>query len=202
MKWDETRMDEIDLPQGEDLDPRHRIALAYAPKSARPAWHALLFLERKLADAARPGRDQMMIQLRLAWWRDRLAEDVARWPVSEPTFAHLKSWQNNHRCLSALVDGWEASVVAEDGGAELAEARVESYAALAQLLGVASIETVRAAARDIENPQAAAPLPSALPRAMRPLAVLRAFALREARGGSSTPCADLARIMRAGWLGR
>lgn len=144
----------------------------------------------------------MMIQLRLAWWRDRLAENAGRWPVSEPTFAHLRSWQDKHSCLSALVDGWEASVVGEDSGAELVEARVESYAALAELLGVTSLEAVRAAVRDIENPLAATPLSSALPRAMRPLAVLRAFALREARGGSSTPFADLAQIMRAGLLGR
>lgn len=195
-------MHEQELPLGDDLDPRHRIALAYAPKAARPAWHALLLLERKLADAAQPGRDPMMVQLRLAWWRDRLADDARHWPISEPAFAHLKAWQGEHRCLSALVDGWEASVVGEDQGRELAAARITSYVALAELLGTGSVETVRCAVHDIDNPQAASPLPKPLPRAMRPLAVLRAFALREASGGKPTPFADLARVMRAGLLGR
>lgn len=186
----------------DDVDPRHRIALAYAPKAARPAWYALLLLERKLAEAARPGRDPMMIQLRLAWWRDRLGEDSARWPVSEPAFTHLKAWQGKHQCLSALVDGWEASIVGEDEGRELAAARVVSYVALAELLGAGSPEIVRFAVNDIDNPQAASPLPTPLPRAMRPLAVLRAFAVREVRGGKPTPFADLVRVMRAGLLGR
>ncbi|NLR69977.1 hypothetical protein HGI47_03680 [Novosphingobium sp. ERN07] len=187
---------------GDDVDPRHRIALAYAPKSARPAWYALLLLERKLAEAARPGRDPMMIQLRLAWWRDRLGEESARWPVSEPAFAHLRAWQGKHQCLSALVDGWEATIVGEDEGRELAAARVASYVALAELLGAGSPETVRSALHDIDYPQAASPLPHALPRAMRPLAVLRALALRKARGGRHTPFSDLARVIWAGLLGR
>jgi len=186
----------------EGLDPKHRIALAYAPKSARGAWQALLQFERKLADAARLGRDPIMVQLRLAWWRDRLTEAPERWPVSEPVLAHLKTWQGTHHRLSGIVDGWEASIVGEDDGRALAEGRITAYTALADLLGVTSQDAVRAAVQHIDDPRSAGPLPSPVPRMMRPLAVLRAFAVREVKGGNATPFTDLARIMRAGLLGR
>lgn len=186
----------------EALDPKHRIALAYAPKSARSAWLALLQFENKLADVARPGRDPMMVQLRLAWWRDRLGEPVDRWPVSEPILALLKAWRGKHEGIVPLVDGWEASVVGEDGGRALAEGRVEAYAALAELVGVTALETICAAVRHINDPHTATPLPSPIPRAMRPLAVMRALAIREAKGGKRSPFSDLARIMSAGMFGR
>jgi 15-cis-phytoene synthase len=193
---------EQDLVPTDDLDPRHRIALAYAPMSARGAWLALLQFESKLADVARPGRDPMMVQLRLAWWRDRLAEAQERWPVSEPVLALLKAWEGKHQNLLPLVDGWEARIVGEDDGRELAEGRVAAYSALADLVGVTSLDAVQAAVRHIDNPNSSAPLPSRIPRAMRPLAILRAFALRDANGGKATPLVDLARIMRAGLFGR
>lgn len=184
------------------IAPVHRVALAYAPKSARAAWLALLQFESKLADAARPGRDPIMVQLRLAWWRDRLAESPELWPVSEPVLARLTAWQGKHQELSPLVDGWEAHVIGEDGGHELAEGRIKAYTALADLLGVTAVDIVRAAVQHIDDPHAATPLPSRMPKAMRPLAVLRVCAVREAKGGKPTPFADLARIVRAGLLGK
>ncbi|HQS70247.1 MULTISPECIES: hypothetical protein [unclassified Novosphingobium] len=190
-----------DMASGDELTPRNRIALAYAPRRARGPWAALLLLEQRLADAARPGREPLMVQLRLAWWRDRLGEDAARWPVSEPVLAHLRTWQGQHQSLAALVNGWEALIVSDDGGQELAHARAEAYVALANLLCAGKFEAIRAAAAQLDDPHQA-PLAHALPRAMRPLAVLCALARRDARGGEPKPFADLARIVRAGLLGR
>lgn len=191
-----------DVANGDELTPRHRMALSYAPSNARLPWAALLLLEQRLADAARPGRDPMMVQLRLAWWRDRLGEDAARWPVSEPVLAQLRAWRGQHQPLAALVDGWEALVVGDDGGRELARARTNAYVALANLLGAGESETVRMAASQLDNPDNNGKLPGRLPRAMRPLAVLRAFARQERRVGKTAPLADLARIMWAGVSGR
>lgn len=191
-----------DLASGDELSHRNRLALAYAPRHARGPWAGLLLLEQRLAEAARPGRDPMMVQLRLAWWRDRLGEDAAHWPVSEPAFAHLRTWHGQHESLVGLVNGWETLIVGDDGGQELASARVDAFSALANLLGVGRIEAIKAAAAQLNDPSSARALPTALPRAMRPLAVLRAFALSDARGGKPTPFADLARIVRAGLLGR
>lgn len=191
-----------DVTSGDELTHRNRLALAYAPRRARGPWAALLMLEQRLADAARPGRDPLMVQLRLAWWRDRLGEDAARWPVSEPVLAHLRAWQGQHQALVDLINGWEAHVVGDDGGLELAGARTEAYVALANFLGTGRLDTVRAAAAQLAATHAATPLPAPLPRAMRPLAVLRAFALSDARGGKPEPFADLLRIIRAGLFGR
>lgn len=179
----------------EMLDPAQRLALVYAPSTARAAWLALFLFERRLAETARPGREPLMIQLRLSWWRDRLGEPSSAWPVSEPVLGNLKAWNEMHRELVCLVDGWEALVVAEDGGTELAKARVESLVALARLLGVDDADSVREAARQFVDPSTASGFSSALPRAMRPLAVLRAMARREAHGGTLTPLRDLGRVM-------
>ncbi|MCY1671759.1 hypothetical protein OVA07_12180 [Novosphingobium sp. SL115] len=183
------------------LDPPQRIALAYAPKRVRPVWEALLLLEQRLADAARPGRDPIMIQFRLAWWRDRLAEPAGQRPKGEPLLARLAAWDGQTAALTALVNGWEAKIVGEDGGAELARARTEAFVALGHLVGVGDTEAIRRAAQGLADPASAKPAP-ALPRAMRPLAVLRAMALRDARGGKPTPFADIARVMWVGLLGR
>lgn len=183
------------------LDPPQRIALAYAPKQARPAWETLLLLEQRLADAARPGRDPIMIQLRLAWWRDRLAEAAERRPKGEPLLARLTIWDAQRDALIGLVNGWEAKVVGEDGGAELARARCDAFVALGQLLGVGEGHAIRRAAQGSEVSATAQRIP-ALPRAMRPLAVLCAMARREARGGKPTPFADIARVVRVGIFGR
>ena len=65
-----------------------------------------------------------MIQLRLAWWRDRFAQPCAEWPQGEPLLAKLHGWEPERAALSGLVDGWEARIVGEDGGAELGKARM------------------------------------------------------------------------------
>ena len=50
----------------------------------------------------------MLGQLRLAWWRDRLNDDPAKWPKGEPLLGRLGSWGERSRALVPLVDGWEA----------------------------------------------------------------------------------------------
>jgi phytoene synthase len=142
-----------------------------------------------------------MIQLRLAWWRDRLAEPAGQRPKGEPLLARLALWDGQTAALIALVNGWEAKIVGEDGGAELARARTEAFVALGQLVGAVDAAAIRLTAQGLADP-ASAELAPALPRTMRPLAVLRAMALRDARGGKPTPFADIARVVRVGLLGR
>jgi phytoene synthase len=117
----------------DSLPPLERLAASYAPVATRPLWIGYFALEQRLADAARDGRDAIMIQLRLAWWRDRLAEDATRWPKGEPLLAALGPWNAERAALSALVDGYEALHVGEEGAAPLDEARVGVMAALARV---------------------------------------------------------------------
>lgn len=183
----------------EELDPARRIALAYAPAKARPAWLAMFMLEQKLSQTARPGREPLMIQLRLSWWRDRLGESGETWPVSEPVLAALKAWRGQHGRLVALVDGWEAHALADtdedQDGRQLAAARVEAYVALAEVLGLRDLRTVRGVAEKLTgiSPDAT----GRVARPMRPLAVLAAME----RGAEASPVANFFGIARAGLLG-
>ncbi|MEL0251854.1 MAG: hypothetical protein VW935_07885, partial [Novosphingobium sp.] len=168
------------LEAAENLDEVSRLALIYAPVSARNAWAALLVLDRRLAEAAPSGREPLMIQIRLAWWRDRLQEDSEAWPSSEPVLQALKAWNGQHKVLVRLVDGWESAVIGEDGGVDLRAARIEAYIALAQLLGVERLDAVREAALETVDPSTPSRARQRLPRSMRPLAVLRVVAQRNA----------------------
>jgi len=193
----------MDLGQGDiALSPPERLAVLYAPRRVQALWEGFLLLDRRLADAAREGRDPLMIQLRLAWWRDRFDQPAAEWPQGEPLLALLRAWDEGRAALRALVDGWEARIVGEDGGAELGKARVAAICTLARLSCVAADEPVRQAAAEwlgLEPPGRSAPI---LPGAMRPLVILRGMALREASGKAGSPLRDFLAILRLGLLGR
>jgi phytoene synthase len=184
------------------LSPPERLAVAYAPRAFQPLWEGLLALDRRLADAAREGRDPLMIQLRLAWWRDRFASPAADWPAGEPLLALLAAWDSEREALGGLVDGLEARVVGEDGGTALGEARVAAVAALARLSGVQADEAVRHAAAEWLGLEPPGPRAPRLPPALRPLVILRGMALREASGHTGSPLRDFLAILRLGLIGR
>lgn len=186
----------------ETLGFAHRIALSYAPQSARPAWLAMFMLDEKLQDTARPGREHLMIQLRLSWWRDRLRESEDKWPVSEPVLTSLKAWQGRHDALVALVDGWEAEALDGPGSPLLDAARVEANVALAQLLDVTDLDAVRHAAGGNGVSGKLARTTPRLPRSMRPMLVLRALESGADGSGFVEAAVTLGRILKAGLLGR
>lgn len=175
--------------------------MLYAPRAFQPLWEGFLLLDRRLADAAREGRDPLMIQLRLAWWRDRFDQSADQWPQGEPLLALLKPWDAERAALRGVVDGWEARVVGEDGGAELGRARIEAVCALARLSGVKADQNVRQAAGEWLGIEARGPRAPILPGKLRPLAILRGMALREAAGRTGSPLRDFLAILRIGLLG-
>lgn len=182
------------------LTPPEHLAVAYAPAAMRPLWTGFLALDRRLADAAREGRDPIMVQLRLAWWRDRFDQPAAEWPAGEPLLALLHAWDEDRAALRALVDGWEARNVGQDGGAELAAARLEAVAVLARRSGVEATDAVRQAASEwLGHAPPRRPAPR-LPRRLRPLAILRGLALTEDAGAS--PARQMLTALRLGLIGR
>lgn len=185
-----------------ELSPPERLAVLYAPWAAQVLWEGFLLLDRRLADAAREGRDPLMIQLRLAWWRDRFEQPASEWPQGEPLLALLRAWDGERPALRALVDGWEARIVGEDGGAELGRARVEAVCALARLSGVRPDETVRRAAAEWLGLEPAGVRAPILSGRLRPLVILRGMALREAAGRPGGPVRDFLAILRLGLIGR
>ncbi|MCJ2177762.1 hypothetical protein [Novosphingobium album (ex Hu et al. 2023)] len=206
-----------------------RLALAYAPASARLPTLALFALDARLAGLLRHSREPMLAQLRLSWWRESLGRDQNEWPEGEPLLAALRSWNGRHKALTALVDGWEALTGAAPLPGEalrtMAQGRAEAFAALAHALdreresraayrlghqwGLADL------AMRLGNPQereTAASLAgsekggarSRVSRALRPLLVLQGLASRRLEkgeeGGALSPAAML-KALRLGLLG-
>lgn len=185
-----------DIVRDEWLTPPERMAVAYAPRAFRDLWTGLIAFDRRLSEAARESREPIMVQLRLSWWRDRLAQPAAQWPQAEPLLALLAAWDAERAALGALVDGWEARVVGDDGGAALGEARIASVEALARLSRARSDADLREAARHWW--EGLPPGPHRLDRPMRPLLVLTHFASADPK----RPLVTLLGAMRRGLFGR
>lgn len=204
------------------LPATSRLALAYAPRAARGDWLTLLAFDARLAAIVRQAREPLLGQMRLAWWRDRLGEVPGSWPRGEPLLAVLPGWQAEFAALAALVDGWELLLgeapLPPAAFAALADARAAALVALAHRLGQGdTASAVHAAGRDwaLADMRANLSAPAertaveslaepcataALPRAMRPLAVLHALARRATR--TSPRPLDLLVALRVGLFGR
>ena len=89
------------------LAPPQRLALAYAAKAERERLLTLFALDMRLAGIVRGAQEPVIAQMKLAWWRDRLAEPKAAWPAGEPLLARLAAVPEP-AALGPLVDGWEA----------------------------------------------------------------------------------------------
>ncbi len=196
-----------------------RLALSYAPRASRTEIAALWQLDQRLAAILRARGEVVIAQIKLAWWRDRLGEDPATWPLGEPLLELLRSGKVPPQGYRALVDGWER-LLDEDLTAssvnEFAAGRAMAWSALAEAVGQAGAAPAAAqAAREISyldlalhlgnDAEAKAARQLALgckwhrlrvPRALRPLAVLHGLSRRALHRGY----ADLLDGPRAGLL--
>ena len=214
----------MNLLSFEELDPATRIALAYAPAPVRAGFAGIFLLDHVLRHATSGGREPMLKQIRLAWWRDelaRLANEKANPP--HPVLRHLAHhWRSEAGALAALVDAWEELATGNDfaiGAERVAKARGEAMASLApggahgrcleaaqcwsrvDLAGFAPDLAVR---ESLLTAAAAMP-PVRLPAILRPLAVLDGLARRSLKRGGAALMGDrlspLA-AMRLGIFGR
>jgi phytoene synthase len=213
----------------ETLPAMQRLALVYAPGRMREPTLALLALDSRLAGVLRSASEPMLAQIRLAWWRDMLARDAAERPGGEPVLALLSGWRDEAASLVALVDGWEQLVEPDSLGAEAMRAfcagRGEACAALARVAGCSAAEgnartagegwalaDLAARLTDPQERETAAGLVReadwrriALPRALRPLAILHGLAANAARSGQDfrePGPGSLLLAMRIGLCGR
>ncbi len=190
------------------LSPDVRLALAYAPTGVRPIQLAAFALDAKLAGIVGHAREVLLAQIKLAWWRERLAETPAQRPKGEPLLATLAGWSGPVDPLLALIDGWEAMLDPDEPNPQaLADGRAALGQGLAMQAGASQAAAAAAAAmRDwslvscgLDGDLAAL----SLPRSLRALAVLQGLARR--RGGKR-PLLDgplaLAAAMRIGMIGR
>ena len=187
----------------DELPAPQRLALAHAPRRASEATLAVFALDCRLAAFLRRGQEPLLAQMRLAWWRDRLAEDPGKWPQGDPLLELLGSW-DRPASLGPLVDGWEC-LLGETLGAQaidtFAAGRAAAFAALAAELRVADTAAKCAGrtwaladlAANLSDPAErqqvvaqAAGTDARLPkdRALRPLAILGGLGRRAImRGG-------------------
>jgi phytoene synthase len=177
----------------------------------------------------RAASEPMLAQLRLAWWREQFKRPLTDAPAGEPLLAVLGGWEPQRAALGGMVDGWEAltadAPLPATAMMELARARGRAFGALAVLtqaesgegpaeeLGLEwSLADVAGKLADArERDLAKALLKScawhhrALPRAMRPLAVLHGLAAHAFRRGGEADALSPGRFalaMRIGLLGR
>ena len=206
------------------------LALAYAPRDARPVMEDLFALDRRLADAVRQASEPIIAQMKLAWWRDRFAQNPQDWPKGEPLLARLANWDADVSQLGALVDGWEQIAAAQELTRDViiafAGRRARSWIVAALALQLAEPDAINAAgmrwaladlaqncaseserslirtvARDLDHANARR---HDLPRQLRPFAILSVLggrALEHERPMLSRG-SDFFAAVRAGMLGR
>ena len=208
------------------ISVERRLALAYAPASARALWLGLFALDARLSVVVRGAHEPLLAQIKVAWWRDELTKPAAVRALGEPLLALLDSWSDQTAALCALIDGWEVLLndgpLSSDAMMQVADARAQACGGLAALLGLhAAIPEVERAARGWALAELGAALSDPeqiaraiglnaqldwrrvrLPREMRPLQVLYGLAARQRGQGSIMPgpIAGL-RAVRLGLLG-
>lgn len=98
-------------------DPERMLALSYADAVDRPALSALLALDDALAALLRTTTEPAIAQIRLAWWRERLAElDMVvtpAMPVLADLATHVVPRGIATDRLVEIVEGWEILVEVE-----------------------------------------------------------------------------------------
>lgn len=188
------------------LDHDRALALAYVPAARRPAVDALWRLDATLSAVLSTGREPLISQIRLAWWREALEKLDREPPPAEPILravaASLLPSGISGAALSEMEGGW-ALLLSPD---PLRPDELSAYAAkrggllfryTAQLLGsdlppggeaaggaFALIDLARhsGSEADAEAALAAAratPWPRRWPSALRPLGMLAALAPRD-----------------------
>ena len=104
------------------LNPDQQLALAYVPLARRPAIEALWALDAALGDVLRSGRNPMVSQIKLAWWREALErldrEPAPPEPVLEAVALHLLPAISG-RELAELEGGWAVLLEPELGDEDL-----------------------------------------------------------------------------------
>lgn len=124
-------------------DPTRDLALSYAPRDRRAGLRALFALDAALAQVLRTTREQMVGQIRLAWWREALGKLDSAPAPAEPVLQALAADALpagvRGAALAAMVDGWEPLLGTIDDAAIADHARLRGGMLFAQagiVLGV------------------------------------------------------------------
>lgn len=101
------------------LSPPQSLAVAYAPPGQRRELALLLAFDNRLKGIAANGRELLLQQLRLAWWREQLDKPVEARPRGEPLLAQLAECERADmlvQSMQRLIDAWELLVASGEAG--------------------------------------------------------------------------------------
>lgn len=111
-----------------ELDPDRTLALTYVPAARRPALAALWRLDATLGAVLAGGREPLISQIKLAWWRDALAKldeaPAPGEPVLRDVAEHVLPRGIKGSQLARMEEGWSILLSQESLGA----AELENYA--------------------------------------------------------------------------
>jgi len=195
-----------------ELDPDRTLALTYVPAERRPALAALWRLDAALGAVLAGGREPLISQIKLAWWRDSLTRLDEAPPPAEPVLQevamHVLPRAIRGSQLARMEEGWAILL----GSEPLTASDLENYSGArgaclfrhsTQLLGFQMTEQVKRAgegwaladlARHSNAVDAGAAMEAARerlsdvatlrwPTALRPLGMLAMLARRDVERG-------------------
>ena len=100
-----------------ELDPDRTLALTYVPAERRPALAALWRLDAALGAVLAGGREPLISQIKLAWWRDSLAKLDQAPPPAEPVLQevakHVLPRGIKGSQLARMEEGWSILLAGE-----------------------------------------------------------------------------------------
>lgn len=195
-----------------ELDPFQRMVTAYARKADRERFQTLFALDRRCAQILRTTSEPIVGQMRLAWWRDAMTGAASVRPRGDPVLDALTSLEADGvlrlTAMVPLVDGWECLLTADGSERSVLEAYARQrggtlFDVLARGGGAADARVVdvgtawalwdlaRNSTGELQTSAMAAlaAMPpdwrsTRLPRALRPLSILRRLAVADIVGGA------------------
>ena len=112
-----------------DLDADRRLALTYVPAGRRAAVEALWRLDLALASVVSVGREPLISQIRLTWWREALEkldrEKAPAEPVLQAVERHVLAAGVSGAELAELETGWSVLLSPD----QLTAGQLDTYAA-------------------------------------------------------------------------
>ena len=99
--------------QHDALSPPSRLALAYAKGPVRPFLELLLNLDNRLAAIVGNGKEPLIGQMRMAWWRDVITKTAEQRPQGDPLLARLTALDGTaigdavQAAMLKLVEAWD-----------------------------------------------------------------------------------------------
>ena len=199
-----------------ELDPDRTLTLTYVPAERRAALAALWRLDAALGAVLAGGREPLISQIKLAWWRDSLARLDQAPPPAEPVLQevarHVLPRGIKGSKLARMEEGWSILLASEALSASDLDNYSGSRGALlfrhsSQLLGIQMNARVKKAgegwaladlARHSNEVDAKAALDAARarlsdvteqrwPKSLRPLGMLAMLARRDVDRGLENP---------------